>query len=99
MEGPVIDTLFVMDPLERINVRGDSTFMLMLEGRRRGWPCSFCTPSGLYALGEVEAGAAITALNTFTPATAVASLVGSAVTAFIEGRFNFAVDVYELVTA
>jgi len=55
--------------------------------------------AGLYALGEVEAGAAITALNTFTPATAVASLVGSAVTAFIEGRFNFAVDVYELVTA
>lgn len=44
-----IKTLFVMDPLERINVAGDSTYMLMLEARRRGWPVWFCTPRDLYA--------------------------------------------------
>jgi glutathione synthase len=43
--------LFVMDPLERIQVAGDSTYMLMLEAQRRGWEPSFCTPSELYALG------------------------------------------------
>lgn len=43
-------TLFVMDPLDRINVGGDSTYMLMLEARRRGWPVWFCTPTDLYAL-------------------------------------------------
>ena len=41
-------TLFVMDPLERINVAGDSTYMLMLEARRRGWPVWFTTPGDLY---------------------------------------------------
>lgn len=43
-------TLFVMDPLERIHVSGDSTYMQMLEARRRGWPVAFCTPKDLYAL-------------------------------------------------
>lgn len=43
-------TLFVMDPLERIHISGDSTYMLMLEARRRGWPVSFCTPGDLYAV-------------------------------------------------
>ncbi len=44
-------TLFVMDPLEKINVAGDSTYMMMLEARRRGWPVGFCTPGDLYASG------------------------------------------------
>lgn len=44
-----LKTLFVMDPLERINVAGDSTYMLMLEARVRGWPVWFCTPGDLYA--------------------------------------------------
>ena len=44
-------TLFVMDPLSRINVAGDSTYMLMLEARRRGWPVWCCTPGDLTALG------------------------------------------------
>ena len=43
-------TLFVMDPLERIHIVGDSTYMLMLEARRRGWPVSFCTAGDLYAV-------------------------------------------------
>ena len=38
-----------MDPLEKINIEGDSTYMLMLEANRRGWPTYFCTPSDLYA--------------------------------------------------
>lgn len=46
-----VNTLFVMDPLDRINVAGDSTYMLMLEARRRGWPVWYCTPGDLYALG------------------------------------------------
>ncbi|MFT4974511.1 MAG: glutathione synthase [Myxococcota bacterium] len=44
-------TLFVMDPLERLHVAGDSTYMMMLEARRRGWPVAFCTPRDLYAVG------------------------------------------------
>ncbi len=44
-----LSTLFVMDPLDRINVAGDSTYMLMLEARRRGWPVWYCTPGDLYA--------------------------------------------------
>ena len=40
-------TLFVMDPLERIDVAGDSTYVLMLESIRRGWPIAMCTPETL----------------------------------------------------
>ncbi len=45
-------TLFVMDPLDRINVAGDSTYMLMLDLCERGLPVAFCTPADLL----VEAG-------------------------------------------
>ena len=52
----MINGLFVMDPLERIHVEGDSTYMLMLEGCRRGDSVWFCTPSDLFILnGEVRA--------------------------------------------
>ena len=47
-------TLFVMDPLERIHVAGDSTYMMMLELCRRELPTWYCTPDDLRA----EAGAA-----------------------------------------
>lgn len=43
-------TLYVMDPLSSINVRGDSTYMLMLEANRRGWETYWCTPKDLFAL-------------------------------------------------
>ena len=33
-----------MDPIERINIRGDSTFALLLEGQRRGHSLSYYTP-------------------------------------------------------
>ena len=44
-------TLYVMDPLEVIQIGGDSTYMMMLEGTRRGWPVWMCTPRDLFALG------------------------------------------------
>ena len=33
-----------MDPIERINVRGDSTFALLLEAQARGHRLSYYTP-------------------------------------------------------
>ena len=36
-----------MDPIERINIRGDSTFALMLEAQRRGFELSYYTPDAL----------------------------------------------------
>jgi glutathione synthase len=36
-----------MDPIERINIRGDSTFALLLEAERRGHPLSYYTPDRL----------------------------------------------------
>ena len=39
--------LFVMDPLELIQVEGDSTYVMMYEATRRGWETWWCTPEGL----------------------------------------------------
>src|SRR5271156_5320023 len=36
-----------MDPIERINIRGDSTFALLLEAQARGHPLSYYTPDQL----------------------------------------------------
>src|ERR1700733_13762548 len=36
-----------MDPIERINVRGDSTFALLLEAQRRAYALSYFTPDRL----------------------------------------------------
>jgi glutathione synthase len=45
-----------MDPIERINIRGDSTFALMLEAQRRGHAVSYYTPDRLALTdGEVFA--------------------------------------------
>lgn len=46
-------SLFVMDPLERINVAGDSTFVTMRECTDRGFEVSMCVPDELYALDGV----------------------------------------------
>lgn len=46
-------TLFVLDPLHRLNLAGDSTYMLMREATDRGWPTWWCTPDDLYALDQV----------------------------------------------
>ncbi len=45
-----------MDPIERINIKGDSTFALLLEARKRGHAMSYYTPGRLALLdGEVFA--------------------------------------------
>ena len=36
-----------MDPIERINIRGDSTFALLLEAQRRGHTLAYYTPDKL----------------------------------------------------
>jgi glutathione synthase len=36
-----------MDPIERINIRGDSTFALLLEGQKRAYALSYYTPDRL----------------------------------------------------
>jgi len=41
--------LFVMDPLEKIRVAGDSTFVTMREHTDRGYPTWCCTPERMYA--------------------------------------------------
>lgn len=42
-------SLFVMDPLGRINIAGDSTYVVMRECCDRGLPVLFCEPHDLYA--------------------------------------------------
>jgi glutathione synthase len=39
-----------MDPIERINIRGDSTFALLLEAQRRGHTLSYYTPDRMAML-------------------------------------------------
>ncbi len=41
-----------MDPIERINIAGDSTFALLLEAQRRGHALLFYTPDRLSLVGE-----------------------------------------------
>ena len=41
-----------MDPIERINIRGDSTFALLLEAQKRGHALSFYTPDKISLRGE-----------------------------------------------
>jgi glutathione synthase len=44
-------TLYVMDPIDRIDPLGDSTYMMILDGQRRGWRAWCCTPGELFTLG------------------------------------------------
>ena len=45
-----------MDPIERINIKGDSTFALLLEAQKRGHALSYYTPDRLALLdGKVTA--------------------------------------------
>src|SRR4051794_580012 len=41
-----------MDPIARINIRGDSTFALLLEAQKRGHGLSYYTPDTLSLQGE-----------------------------------------------
>ena len=40
-----------MDPIDRINIRGDSTFALLLEAQKRGHRLSYYTPDRLAQIG------------------------------------------------
>jgi glutathione synthase len=51
-----------MDPIERINIRGDSTFALLLEAQRRGHSISYYTPDRL-ALSDSKVSAAVRLLT------------------------------------
>jgi glutathione synthase len=51
-----------MDPIERINVRGDSTFALLLEAQGRGHALSYYTPDRL-ALRDGKVAAAVQPLE------------------------------------
>ena len=41
-----------MDPIARINIRGDSTFAMLLEAQKRGHGISYYTPDKLSLRGE-----------------------------------------------
>jgi glutathione synthase len=41
-----------MDPIERINIRGDSTFALLLEAQRRGHSLAYYTPDRMALRGQ-----------------------------------------------
>src|SRR6201994_4815194 len=41
-----------MDPIARINIRGDSTFALLLEAQKRGHAISYYTPDKLSLRGD-----------------------------------------------
>jgi glutathione synthase len=53
-----------MDPIDRINIRGDSTFALLLEAQRRGHALAYYTPDRLAMLdGKVFAAVASLAVK------------------------------------
>ena len=51
-----------MDPIERINIRGDSTFALLLEAQARGFPLSYYTPDQM-ALRDGKVSATVRKLS------------------------------------
>src|ERR1700694_6049727 len=51
-----------MDPIERINIRGDSTFALLLEAQQRGHSIGYYTPYRL-ALREGQVFATVRPLQ------------------------------------
>ena len=65
--------LFIMDPIEGINIKKDTTFAFMLECQRRGWSVEYCLQT---QLGAGQAGSWATA----TPIT-VQAVVGDHVSA------------------
>jgi glutathione synthase len=55
-----------MDPIERIDIRGDSTFAILLEAQRRGHEILYYTPQNLALHGRdlIAAGHALTVTDT-----------------------------------
>ena len=48
---PMLNVAVQMDPIERINIRGDSTFALLLEAQARGHTLTYYTPDRLAQVG------------------------------------------------
>ena len=48
-----------MDPIERINIRGDSTFALLLEAQNRAYPLSYYTPDQLWRMRDGKVSATV----------------------------------------
>src|ERR1700758_5091986 len=48
----ILNVAVQMDPIARINIRGDSTFALLLEAQKRGHGISYYTPDKLSLRGE-----------------------------------------------
>ncbi len=46
-----MNSLFIMDRIDSIDLNGDSTFILMCEYTRRGWTVYSCLPNDLYFEG------------------------------------------------
>lgn len=44
--------LIIADPLEKFNIHGDSTYLLMLTARDMGYQLSYCAPSDIYSLKD-----------------------------------------------
>ncbi len=65
---------FQMDPIDRLVIRGDSTFALMLEAQRRGHELLYYTPGDL-ALRDRQIVAHV---NPVTVADEEAAITGSA---------------------
>jgi glutathione synthase len=47
-----LNVVVQMDPIDRINIRGDSTFALLLEAQKRGHRLSYYTPDKLAQRGD-----------------------------------------------
>lgn len=58
-------SLFVMDPLERLHLDGDSTYMMMLECTRRGHEVWWCTPKDLSVVQTDQVVAQAQRVETF----------------------------------
>jgi glutathione synthase len=48
----ILNVAVQMDPIARINIRGDSTFALLLEAQKRGHGLSYYTPDKLSLVGD-----------------------------------------------
>jgi glutathione synthase len=51
MPDPALRIVFVMDPIESVDIRTDTTFVLMLEAQRRGHRVLYADPADLYVAG------------------------------------------------
>ena len=47
MPSSRLTCVFVMDPIESVDVRADTTFVMMLEAQRRGHRVWYCRPEDL----------------------------------------------------